>query len=338
MRRLDLGDHEPAPRMTEPTHSDVAFSDDALAHSLARAAGELLRDLRLSGALAGSGLGDAGDEIANVFLVRALAAQRPEEAVLSEESLDDRARLSRRAVWIVDPLDGTCEYGEDRDDFAVHVALSIGGEAIVGAVDLPGVGATYSTWQPARPASPVRSRRLIVVSRTHPPPFADRLAELLDAEVQELGSMGAKAMAVVRGSADAYVHAGGTTNGTLPLPWRLPGTSGSTCPTSMDGRSASTSRTRASADFSSAARSLPRRAWPRLRRSLSSVIGGLVCRSPPADGDALDRTIGEPRPMWMPMSHCRPRVATVTRADAFRRRRPSERRLALTTRTRRTAL
>lgn len=209
MRRFDLDDDKPPPTMTEPTHSDVVSSDDALAHSLARAAGELLTDLRRSGALAGSGLGAAGDEIANVFLVRALAAQRPGQAVLSEESLDDRVRLGRLAVWIVDPLDGSCEYGEDRDDFAVHVALSIGGEAIVGAVDLPGVRATYSTWQPARPASPVRDRRLIVVSRTHPPPFADRLAELLDAEVQELGSMGAKTMAVVRGGADAYVHAGG---------------------------------------------------------------------------------------------------------------------------------
>ena len=166
-------------------------------------------DLRRSGALTGKALGDAGDEIANVFLARALAAQCPAQAVLSEESPDDPSRLGQRAVWIVDPLDGTREYREGRRDFAVHVALSVDGEASAGAVALPALGATYSTWQPPRSAPPLRGRRLIVVSRSRPPRFAHRLAELLGGELRAMGSMGAKAMAVVRGDAAAYVHTGG---------------------------------------------------------------------------------------------------------------------------------
>jgi 3'(2'), 5'-bisphosphate nucleotidase len=165
-------------------------------------------DLRQSRALAGRALGDAGDEIADVFLARALAARCPAQAVLSEESPDDRSRLGQRAVWIVDPLDGTREYREGREDFAVHVALSVDGEARAGAVALPALGATYSTWQPPRPLPPLRGRRLLVVSRSRPPRFADRLAALLGAELRGMGSMGAKAMAVVRGDAAAYVHAG----------------------------------------------------------------------------------------------------------------------------------
>lgn len=189
--------------MTEPR------SADALAHSLARSAGALLMDLRRSGALAGSALGAAGDEIANVFLSRALAAQCPGQAVLSEESPDDASRLDSPAVWIVDPLDGTREYREGRDDFAVHVALSTDGDAVTGAVDLPALGVTCSTWQPARPAPPLGGRRVIVVSRTRPPRLAPRLAELFECELEAMGSMGAKAMAVVQGDAVAYVHSSG---------------------------------------------------------------------------------------------------------------------------------
>jgi 3'(2'), 5'-bisphosphate nucleotidase len=197
------------PPAEPPALSGATASADALAHRLARATGELLMDLRRSGALAGRALGEAGDEIANVFLERSLAARRPGEAVLSEESPDDRSRLGRKAVWIVDPLDGTREYGEGREDFAVHVALSVDGEARTGAVALPAIGLICSTWQPERPARPLRDRRLIVVSRTRPPRFAQRLAALIDAELEQMGSMGAKAMAVVRGDADAYVHSGG---------------------------------------------------------------------------------------------------------------------------------
>jgi 3'(2'), 5'-bisphosphate nucleotidase len=113
-------------------------------------------------------------------------------------------------VWIVDPLDGTREFSEvPRTDWAVHVALAVGGVATVGAVALPGLGITLSTAEPS-PTPPAPSARpRVVVSRTRPPAEAQAVAVALGAELVEMGSAGAKAMAVVRGEVDVYVHGGG---------------------------------------------------------------------------------------------------------------------------------
>ena len=132
--------------------------------------------------------------------------------MLSEEGRDDLARLSADRVWIVDPLDGTREFGEPgRTDWAVHVALWERGELTAGAVALPAQGTVLSTAEPPpapparRPGRPVR----VLVSRTRPPAFLERLAEQIELTLVPLGSAGAKAAAVIRGDADAYVHSGG---------------------------------------------------------------------------------------------------------------------------------
>jgi 3'(2'), 5'-bisphosphate nucleotidase len=49
----------------------------------------------------------------------------------------------------------------------------------------------------------------VVVSRTRPPAEALSVAEHLDGQLVEMGSAGAKAMAVVLGEVDVYVHSGG---------------------------------------------------------------------------------------------------------------------------------
>jgi 3'(2'), 5'-bisphosphate nucleotidase len=140
----------------------------------------------------------------------ALTRARPDDAVLSEEGKDDQARLTAARVWIVDPLDGTREFGEvPRDDWAVHVALVIDGEAVAGAVALPAQGVTLSSHPaPVVPPAPDGPPR-IVVSRTRPPAVATALAEALGAELIEMGSAGAKAASVVQGRSDLYPHAGG---------------------------------------------------------------------------------------------------------------------------------
>jgi 3'(2'), 5'-bisphosphate nucleotidase len=69
-------------------------------------------------------LRSAGDRQSHEFLMAELAKARPGDAVLSEEGIDDKGRLTADRVWIVDPLDGTREFGEPgRSDWAVHVAL-----------------------------------------------------------------------------------------------------------------------------------------------------------------------------------------------------------------------
>jgi 3'(2'), 5'-bisphosphate nucleotidase len=190
---------------------ESSLDDHALAATLARRAGELLVELRGRGGLTGRALGDEGDQRSHVLLARGLAAARPHDSILSEEGRDDRARLDAPRVWIVDPLDGTREYGEPgRDDWAVHVALWAGGDLAAGAVALPAFGAVLATPRVEPPAPPAGGRPpRIVVSRSRPPEVATALADRLGAELVELGSAGAKTAAVVRGEADAYVHAGG---------------------------------------------------------------------------------------------------------------------------------
>jgi 3'(2'), 5'-bisphosphate nucleotidase len=183
-------------------------TDAELAIHIADAAGRMLIDLRASEVLEGKALGDEGDRIANGFILKALHEQRPDDAILSEEEVNDTARCSRSRVWIVDPLDGTREYREGRSDWAVHIGLAIDGVAAVGAVALPGLGQTMSSTPPApRPSAGARIR--MVVSRSRPAREALAVAEALNAELVPMGSAGAKAMAVVRGEAEIYLHSGG---------------------------------------------------------------------------------------------------------------------------------
>ena len=188
----------------------MALTDTELAAHLAAVAGRILLDVRASGMFEGKSLGKAGDQTANQFLVHALRQQRPDDGLLSEESKDTAERLSKGRVWIVDPVDGTREYGEERSDWAVHVGLAVDGVATIGAVALPGLdgGIVLRSDQPRPlPAAPARPR--LVVSRTRPAPEAVAVAEALDGELVGMGSAGAKAMAVVLGEAEIYLHSGG---------------------------------------------------------------------------------------------------------------------------------
>jgi 3'(2'), 5'-bisphosphate nucleotidase len=184
--------------------------DDQLSCHLAEAAGRLLLDLRARGGEQ-QALRDAGDRLSHEFLMTELARNRPGDAVLSEEGADSPARLSADRVWIIDPLDGTREFGESgRTDWAVHVAAWQRGRLTAGAVALPALGAVLSSAAPPRREPPTPGSRLrLVVSRSRPPAFVRRVASELGAELVEMGSAGAKAAAVIRGEADAYIHAGG---------------------------------------------------------------------------------------------------------------------------------
>lgn len=183
-------------------------TDADLARDVATAAGAVLLDVRRSGVFRGDALGDEGDRRANAFILDALRAARPDDAILSEEAVDDAVRLGARRVWIVDPLDGTREYRAGRDDWAVHVALCIDGVASVGAVALPVRGLTLSTGSLPRLPLPRRPPRMLV-SRTRPPAIALAVAERLGGSLVAMGSAGAKAMAIVLGEGDIYLHEGG---------------------------------------------------------------------------------------------------------------------------------
>jgi len=188
--------------------------DDRLARDLAEEAGRRLLALRAGGGDPDD-LRKAGDASSHEFLSGRLKALRPGDAVLSEEGKDDPARLTADRVWIVDPLDGTREFGEaGRTDWAVHVALWERGGLSAGAVALPARELVLSTADPPRrpgpsPAGGAPAPLRIVVSRSRPPAFAAQVAEAVGGTVVPLGSAGAKAAAVILGEADAYLHDGG---------------------------------------------------------------------------------------------------------------------------------
>ncbi len=188
---------------------DVVADDHLLSAWAATVAGERLEQLRSEGPV-GKELKDAGDALGHKILMHLLGTYRPDDAVLSEEGKDDKARLTSSRVWIVDPLDGTREYSEPpRDDWAVHVALWQDGDLVAGAVAQPGMASTFSTADP--PVVPARTgtKSRIAVSRTRPPAFVEALAQEIDAELISMGSAGAKVISVVRDVTDIYVHAGG---------------------------------------------------------------------------------------------------------------------------------
>jgi 3'(2'), 5'-bisphosphate nucleotidase len=183
-------------------------TDVDVAGRAARAAADVLLPLRRHG-LSGRALGDAGDAAAQQAILAVLTAERPGDVVFSEEAADDRRRLTADRVWIVDPLDGTREYGDpDRHDWAVHVALWSAGELTAAAVALPALGQVLVT-DPAPDLLAQSGAVRIAVSRSRPPAVATTVADALDAELVPLGSAGYKTLAVVRGEVDAYVHAGG---------------------------------------------------------------------------------------------------------------------------------
>jgi len=219
-------------------------TDAALAAEIARAAGRALLELRDGFGPVGDdqrrrALMDAGDQLAQDILAGRLAAARPADAILSEEATDSAARLAAERVWILDPLDGTDEFGRGRADFAVHVALwqraagrDGSGALTDAAVDVPALGETWRTDHPNTPEPLPTHRALrIVVSRSRPPAGLGQLLEGVSADLAEagitdygieaanVGSVGAKMGEVLAGRAEAYLHAGGLNEWDLAAPY-----------------------------------------------------------------------------------------------------------------------
>ncbi|MGH9291843.1 MAG: 3'(2'),5'-bisphosphate nucleotidase CysQ [Acidimicrobiales bacterium] len=149
------------------------------------------------------------DLVSDQLIAARIAEAFPGDVILSEESVGSAHRLSRSRVWIVDPLDGSREYGEARADWAVHVGLLEAGKLVAGAVALPGRAMLFSTTAPFRRPVATGRRLRLAVSRTRPPGEAQTLVQVLGAELVPMGSAGAKAMAVLLGEVDGYLHAGG---------------------------------------------------------------------------------------------------------------------------------
>jgi 3'(2'), 5'-bisphosphate nucleotidase len=199
-------------RSAPPSPPAATAREHADAAGIAGAAGRLLVELRNEppSGVSGKQLGALADAGSHELILAMLGERYPQDPVLSEEAADDPARLDSRRVWIVDPLDGTREFGEvPRTDWAVHVALIVDGRPAAGAVALPAESIVLGTGQGLRLAERLPGPLRLVVSRTRPPELSQRVADALGGELVAMGSAGAKTMAVVRGHVDVYLHGGG---------------------------------------------------------------------------------------------------------------------------------
>ena len=191
----------------------MSETDQQLASRVATEAGAMLVELRDE--LVAEGihywdLKDEGDVAGHRYIMSALTAARPDDVILSEEAADNRRRLSAERVWIIDPIDGTNEFAEHpRHDWAIHIALWESGELTAASVALPTLGITFDASPAAVVPPSTREKPLLVTSRSRNPYCAVMVANALGCDVARLGSAGAKAMAIVMGEADIYVHDGG---------------------------------------------------------------------------------------------------------------------------------
>ena len=193
----------------------IEKSDISLAHEMAKCAGDLLIEFRKNSRVFGAELGRQADERANSAILEILAQNRPNDGLLSEEIIDDFVRLNKSRVWIIDPLDGTREYEQGRDDWAVHIGLAINGKAALGVVAIPMRNLAFASKSGSELSQQdlnkerKSARPIIAISRSRPPDSANELAQFLGADLQQIGSAGVKAMAVIEGRADIYFHIGG---------------------------------------------------------------------------------------------------------------------------------
>ena len=163
------------------------------------------------------------DKTSSKIIVAGLTDSFPEDAILSEEEVDDvERRTSSSRVWVVDPLDGTQGFTEREGDFAVQIALVENGHPVVGVVYQPIGEIMYEARQKSgsyctvegSDAAPISvSERIdfeqmtLAVSRSHRSGKMNRIHEHFRFE-RELphGSVGLKVGFVARRMADCYIH------------------------------------------------------------------------------------------------------------------------------------
>jgi 3'(2'), 5'-bisphosphate nucleotidase len=203
------------------------MNDAELSRHIAHHAGQLLLQLRteagqISTREQADALRDRADAASHECIAALLAESRPHDAVLSEEGHDNDVRLSADRVWIVDPLDGTWEYGQGRADFAVHIALWIPQASQLQActIDLPaqGVARTMVDNKSFPGSLPLDRPLRLVASRSRPPATLEQVVSHLSdlvrdaginpfgVEIVDVGSVGAKVNEIMSGRAEAYMH------------------------------------------------------------------------------------------------------------------------------------
>ena len=205
--------------MSEMTPEEIERELE-FAITVAQAAGRRVQGLREAERWEGKMLADVGDQAADGYLQGIIAGRYPTDGILSEETADSPDRLPIPRAWIIDPLDGTKEYSQLREDWAVHVALTLDNECALAAVDLPAQGKTMwavslegqercglvggGDLTPGDSEAPETVRT--ACSRSHTPPWMENFHAALGGSLVREGSVGNKVSTLLLGRADVYVH------------------------------------------------------------------------------------------------------------------------------------
>jgi len=165
----------------------------------------------------------AADRNASSLIVGRLSAEFPIDAILSEEAADDTdLRLSKRRVWIIDPIDGTAGFIKKDGDFSVQIGLAEGGDAVAGVVFMPFHDILYfasnsdGAFMVKGDQAPVRmtvsdetdfgSMRL-ALTKNH---YSEKMAAIIDAfgfaSRVRRGSVGLKIGLIAERECDIYIH------------------------------------------------------------------------------------------------------------------------------------
>jgi 3'-phosphoadenosine 5'-phosphosulfate (PAPS) 3'-phosphatase len=160
-------------------------------------------------------------------IVETLRASFPDDAILAEERARDPSWQHAARVWLIDPVDGTREFSEGDASWAIHIALVIAGQPVLGVVHEP--GSSRTSWaidhQDQRHAwcrngsgrPPVALHGLgsasqawkMVTSKSHRSSRSDEISALLGIGPDEqlrTGSTGVKIALIARGEAQMYAH------------------------------------------------------------------------------------------------------------------------------------
>lgn len=183
------------------------LNDHELAFYIAEGIGAIATGARTGGLIEARELAQVANRVAHDWVDQVLRVHRPDDSILSEDYVDDLARIEADRVWILDVIDGTKEYATGRGDWAVHVALAAGGKIEAASVGMPDAQRVFRDDYCSYVDGPMSGT--VVVSRNNPPDGIDGFAAALDRTVRPMGSAGAKTISVLLGDADAYIHTGG---------------------------------------------------------------------------------------------------------------------------------
>ena len=169
------------------------------------------------------------DHAADAVIVPALEALTPDIPVVSEERAASHRTDGAGAYWLVDPLDGTREFINRRDEFTVNIALVAGRRPVFGVLGIPVQDVVYTGYTAGNgtgaasrqagdgPAEPVAVRAepaagiVVAASRSHD--NWDELDDFLDGENvarRIIAGSALKFALVAEGSADLYPRLGPT--------------------------------------------------------------------------------------------------------------------------------